>query len=386
MGKPSRFKHKKNMKPVSTLPRKTRREILNQRFPSGIRVDLSRGDYKNMALTIFGWMLYLASALMVSYAIQSMIITENIQQDVARNVINETKTWPDADVKDEYNAAKAYNDNNVTANHMKATGDAVNPDTGKRLEEEDEDYQKALNINGSGAMAVVRIPKISAEMTVYHGTTDNVLTAGVGHIYGTSLPIGEKGTVSAVSAHSGGVNGLFFTRLPELKAGDYIYINVLGEEQGYQVEFTKVVKPEKLGNEIDALTEKSQKDGESRIFASTCWPIGVNTDRWYLSAVRKEIPHPIPKSETQHDYRMLAALIATIVFVILVIIAIIVKLIRRHIRIKKELAELDAEELAKKNAGSDDNANNASDDGGEVNDTGANSDDIAFKSSSALQP
>ena len=169
----------KNNKPVSSLPRKTREQILNERFPSGLRVDISRHDWRNIILVIISWLLYIASAFMISYAIQQMILTDNIQKTVASNVINDTKTWPTADVKDQYYKAKAYNDN-MLANGVQAIGDAVDPTDGKRIEEKDTAYQDALNINGSGAMAVLNIPKISSEMTIYHGTTDDVLTAGVG--------------------------------------------------------------------------------------------------------------------------------------------------------------------------------------------------------------
>lgn len=305
------------------------------RFPRNIRRDAAHKDYLNIFLTIFGWLCYCVAAAMAAYAVYNIVNNENIQRSVATNIIKTTKTWPTADVKDDYDLAKAYNDNNILKNNMKATGDAVDPNDGQRLEVKDEAYQKALNLNDSGAMAVLRIPKISAEMAIYHGTTDDVLTAGVGHIYGTALPIGEKGTTSAISAHSGGVNGMFFTRLPQLKTGDFIYINVLGDEQGYQVEFTKVVNPDKLGNEINALTEKSKKDGKARIFASTCWPIGVNTDRWYLSAVKKSIPHPVPPSDTQKDTTMQAVYMALAVFILLVIIGIIFKVVRKYTTYRK---------------------------------------------------
>lgn len=195
--------------PVSSLPRKTRQEILNERFPSGFRMDVSRKDWKNLTLVIISWLLYIAAALMISYAIQSMILTENIQRSVAQNLTQTTKEWPAPDMKAFYDKAVAYNDS-IVSNGMHATGDAVDPTDGKRLEEKDTAYQEALNINNSGAMAVLHIPKISSEMTIYHGTTDDVLTAGVGHIYGSALPIGQKGTAAAISAHSGGVNGLFF--------------------------------------------------------------------------------------------------------------------------------------------------------------------------------
>ena len=323
-------------------PRRTRQQILNDRFPSGVRIDISRRDWRNLTLVIISWLLYVASAFMVSYAVQSMILTDNIQKSTARTVIDGTKSWPTPDIKAEYDAAKEYNDG-LSASGMRAMGDAVDPSDGKRLEEKDEAYQKALNINHSGAMAVLRIPKISSEMTVYHGTTDDVLTAGVGHIYGSALPIGEKGTTAAVSAHSGGVNGLFFTRLLELRKGDYMYLNVLGDEQGYEIEDIITVKPERLGNVINEYAEKSKKDNESRLFASTCTPPGVNTERLIVIGVRKSIPHPIPRSETQKDNHLFAATVALIMFVAFIVAAIIFRLIRRHVRIERELARLDAE-------------------------------------------
>lgn len=214
--------------PVSSLHRKTRQEILNERFPSGLRVDVSRKDWKNLALVIISWLLYVAAALMISYAVQSMILTENIQRSVAQNLTQATKEWPAPDMKAFYDKAVAYNDR-IVSNGMHATGDAVDPTDGKRLEEKDTAYQASLNINNSGAMAVLHIPKISSEMTIYHGTTDDVLTAGVGHIYGSALPIGQKGTAAAISAHSGGVNGLFFTRLPEIGKGDYTCISMFSD-------------------------------------------------------------------------------------------------------------------------------------------------------------
>lgn len=330
-------------KQVSSLPRKTREQILNERFPSGLRADISRHDWLNIILVIISWSLYIASALMISYAIQQMILTDNIQKTVANNVINATQSWPTDDVKAQYDKAKSYNDN-MLANGVQAMGDAVDPTDGKRIEDKDTAYQDSLNINGSGAMAVLRIPKISSEMTIYHGTTDDVLTAGVGHVYGSALPIGENGTTSAVSAHSGGVNGLFFTRLLEMRKGDFMYLNVLGDEQGYEVEDILVVQPEQLGDVINDYTLKSKQDNKARLFASTCTPPGVNTERLIVVGVRKSIPNPIPKSDTQKDNSLYAARIAITIFIVLIIIGIVFNLIRRHNRIKRELAQLDAED------------------------------------------
>lgn len=346
--------------PVSSLHRKTRQEILNERFPSGLRVDVSRKDWKNLALVIISWLLYVAAALMISYAVQSMILTENIQRSVAQNLTQATKEWPAPDMKAFYDKAVAYNDR-IVSNGMHATGDAVDPTDGKRLEEKDTAYQASLNINNSGAMAVLYIPKISSEMTIYHGTTDDVLTAGVGHIYGSALPIGQKGTAAAISAHSGGVNGLFFTRLPEIGKGDYMYLNVLGQEQGYQIEYVETVMPEELGDRIDYYQKLAKDTNKSLLLASTCFPIGINNQRRIVIGVKKSVPHPIPKSETQKDNTLLAATIALIVFIVLMIAGIAYRMLKRHYRIKHELAILDAEESARHDgidSNNDDNALN----------------------------
>lgn len=341
---------------VSSLPRKTRQEILNERFPSGFRVDVSRKDWKNLALVVISWLLYIAAALMISYAIQSMILTENIQRSVAQNLTQATKEWPAPDMKAFYDKAVAYNDR-IVSNGMHATGDAVDPTDGKRLEEKDTAYQESLNINNSGAMAVLHIPKISSEMTIYHGTTDDVLTAGVGHIYGSALPIGQKGTAAAISAHSGGVNGLFFTRLPEIGKGDYMYLNVLGQEQGYQIEYVETVMPSELGDRIDYYQKLAKDTNKSLLLASTCFPPGINNQRRIVVGVKKSIPHPIPKSETQKDNTLLAATIALIVFIVLMIAGIAYRMLKRHYRIKHELAMLDTEESAHHD-GIDSNNNN----------------------------
>lgn len=347
--------------PVSSLPRKTRQEILNERFPSGFRMDVSRKDWKNLTLVIISWLLYIAAALMISYAVQSMILTENIQRSVAQNLTQTTKEWPADSMKAFYDKAVAYNDS-IIANGMHATGDAVDPTDGKRLEEKDTAYQEALNINHSGAMAVLHIPKISSEMTIYHGTTDDVLTAGVGHIYGSALPIGQKGTAAAISAHSGGVNGLFFTRLPEIGKGDYMYLNVLGQEQGYQIEYVETVMPEELGDRIDYYQKLAKDTNKSFLLASTCFPPGINNQRRIVVGVKKSIPHPIPKSETQKDNTLLAATIALIVFIVLMIVGIAYRMLKRHYHIKRELAILDAEESALRDGidsnNNDDNAIN----------------------------
>lgn len=146
----------------------------------------------------------------------------------------------------------------------------------------------------------------------------------MGHVYGTSFPIGQKGTMSAIAAHSGGVNGLFFTRLHELSVGDTFYIDILGKEDGYKIDTVKVVTPEQVGKTI-----LHTKPNEARVTMITCTPIGINTHRLIVSGVKKEVPNEIPPSWTVKDNTLNATIIAITVFLGFIILAIVYKVVKK---------------------------------------------------------
>ncbi len=143
----------------------------------------------------------------------------------------------------------------------------------------EEEYASLLDLNGNGVMGSVEIPKIDINLPIYHGTTEEVLQLGAGHLEGTSLPIGGADTHASISAHRGLPMKKMFTNLDQLEAGDVFYLHVLGETLAYQVEQTETVLPD----QVDAL---AIVPGEDRVTLITCTPYGINTHRIYVHGVR----------------------------------------------------------------------------------------------------
>lgn len=144
-----------------------------------------------------------------------------------------------------------------------------------------ENYTEVLNISEDGAMAYIEIPKISVHLPIYHGTSDEVLQKGVGHIQSTSIPIGGESTHSVLTGHTGLPSAELFTRLDELEIGDIFYIHVLNDILTYKIYETKVILPDN----IDELQITSGKD---LITLVTCTPYGINTHRLLVKAERSE--------------------------------------------------------------------------------------------------
>lgn len=317
-----------------------RKKLLNERFPSGFRKDIASRNVTNLILSVFGTLCYCVAAFMIAYSIQQIVNNERIQQGLSHEVTQYIKTSPRKDEQERVALAKRYNSKIPS---ITVRGDVINPETGQYYENEDKDYQKALNINGSGAIGVVRIPKISVEQTLYHGTLSDTLSMGIGHVYGTALPIGEPSTLSSIAAHSGGVLHLMFSRLPELQVGDYIYMDVLEEETGYQIIAREIVNPEDMAARTTFYEKKAKKEHTGLLWLNCCYPIGVNTQRFVVVAQKKSIPKPIPPSYTQEDVNMKFAYVGVIVFIILMIIYVLYKVVYRQIKVHKRLKEIDRE-------------------------------------------
>ena len=144
-----------------------------------------------------------------------------------------------------------------------------------------ENYTEVLNLAKDGVMAYIEIPKISVYLPIYHGTSNEVLEKGVGHIQSTSIPIGGISTHSVLTGHTGLPSAELFTRLDELVVGDIFYIHVLNEVLTYKIYETKVILPD----EIDELQITSGRDLVTLV---TCTPYGVNTHRLLVKAERTE--------------------------------------------------------------------------------------------------
>ena len=142
-------------------------------------------------------------------------------------------------------------------------------------------YYDALKIEGASIIGYVKIDKIGVELPVYHGTSDTVLNRGVGHLEGSSLPVGGESTHSVMSAHRGLPSAKLFTDLDRLEPGDTFQITVLDQVLTYQVDQVKVITP----REIDDLQIVEGKD-YCTLF--TCTPYGINTHRLLVRGIRIE--------------------------------------------------------------------------------------------------
>ena len=142
-----------------------------------------------------------------------------------------------------------------------------------------EDYNSQLNIGADGIMGYVEIPKISVNLPIYHGTGNDSLDRGVGHLLGSSLPVGGEDTHCILTGHSGLASQKMFTDLEQLEVTDVFYLNVLGEILAYQVEEINTVLP----HDTSLLGISS---GEDYCTLVTCTPYGVNTHRLLIRGTR----------------------------------------------------------------------------------------------------
>lgn len=155
----------------------------------------------------------------------------------------------------------------------------TDPFQSKQVREENIDYKKILNINDSGIMGYLRIPCIGVELPIYHGTSEEVLEHGIGHLPASSVPIGGKGTHSVLTGHTGLSSARLFTDLTQMKKGNLFFIKVLDRELVYRVDQITVVKPE------DTRRLQIIKD-EDHVTLVTCTPYGVNDHRLLVRGVR----------------------------------------------------------------------------------------------------
>lgn len=139
-------------------------------------------------------------------------------------------------------------------------------------EEDRAEYKRELDIEGTGVMGYIRIPKIDIMLPIYHGTEENVLQTSIGHLEGSSLPVGGESTHCLLSGHRGLPSARLFTDLDKLKEGDTFTLTVLNETLTYEVDHIWIVEPEDL-------THLAIEEGQDLCTLITCTPYGINTHR-----------------------------------------------------------------------------------------------------------
>lgn len=143
------------------------------------------------------------------------------------------------------------------------------------------EYFSVLNVGKNGMMGYISIPKIGVKIPIYHGTSSDILQKGVGHLEGSSIPVGGESTHAVLSAHRGLPSSRLFTDLDQLKVGDTFYIHILDEVLAYRVNQVLVVEP----SEINFLQIVKGKDYVTLV---TCTPYAINTHRLLVRGERIE--------------------------------------------------------------------------------------------------
>lgn len=204
------------------------------------------------------------------------------------------------------------------------------PDRFYPTEEEIDRYERLLNVAGSGVMGYVEIPSIQVLLPIYHGVDEAVLQTAIGHIEGTSLPVGGESTHCVISGHRGLPSAKLFTDLDQLDLGDTFRLRILDEVLTYEVDQIRIVEP-------DDLSLLEIEPGEDLCTLVTCTPYGVNSHRLLVRGRRvvegsASDQIRITADAVQIDTLVVASVVAIPILLILSLLAL---LPLRHLRRRK---------------------------------------------------
>ena len=176
----------------------------------------------------------------------------------------------DEDFSQEWQNAQAFNET-ISGNNVFA--DVFGE---KSKDSENSEYNRVLNMNNDGIMGYISIPEINIKLAIYHGTSDDVLQTGVGHINGSKLPIGGESTHCVLAAHRGLPSAELFTDIDQLQTGDKFYLHILDKVLAYEVD------------QILPMVDKDDHQTLQNALSITCTPYGVNSHRLIVRGHRVE--------------------------------------------------------------------------------------------------
>lgn len=189
----------------------------------------------------------------------------------------------------------------------------------------DKEYKSLLNMDDEGMIGYIVIDKIGAQMPIYHGTAESVLSNGIGHLEGSSLPLGGIGTHCVLTGHRGVPSSELFTNLDKVEIGDLFTITVLDEVLTYEVDHISIVEP-------NDDTQLVINENEDLVTLFTCTPYAVNTHRLLVRGTRietKSSAHSITADAVLVDSNIVAVFIAIPIILIFVATILIKKIIVR---------------------------------------------------------
>jgi len=253
-----------------------------QAAPSGKsgRKTLRRVLTRILVITAFA-LIFLTGICVLLYPAMSNYINEKNHSRVIDSYEDNLKDLTPADYSACWAAARAYNER--LASSGQEIRDAFSTQKKDTSGDHSGEYWNLLNVNGDGVMGFITIDKVNIKLPVYHGTGEEVLAEGVGHIEGTSLPVGGETTHAVLSAHTGLPSAELFTNVDQLKEGDTFQLHILDQVLTYQIDQILTVLPD----EVNSLELVSGKDYVTLV---TCTPYGINDHRLLIRGTRVETP------------------------------------------------------------------------------------------------
>lgn len=235
--------------------------------------------------SIIAGILFVLFLLLTLYPLIGQTVNLRYQSEVYADYHREIRSQDQSALDEVRSEAMAYN-----ATLVSGASDAF---TDEMLRAAQTDYLDLLNVTESGIMGYVDIPAIEANLPIYHGTGKDSLNAGLGHLLGTSLPVGGSSTHCVLSGHTGMASQKMLTDLDRLRAGDRFYLEVLGETLTYEVDSIHVVLP----HDTSFLNIIPKED---HVTLLTCTPYGVNSHRLLVRGTRV-LDLPESPGETSSD-------------------------------------------------------------------------------------
>lgn len=339
---------RKRLENINSLKRRKKKFYKTYSKRKKRRINLRDGfDFKRICISLA---IFIFGLIIFSYPIVSSYLSEKNQASVIQDYEESIKSYDEEYYEQELQKAIEYNES--------LAGDPVRDpfvfNSGYALPE---NYTSVLDING--VMGYINIPKINVRLPIYHGSSEETLSKGVGHIESTSLPIGGNSSHAVLTGHRGLPNAKLFTDLNLLKAGDHFYISFLNQTIAYKVIQIKTIKPDDLKD----LVIEADKD---YITLVTCTPYGINTHRLIVRGERTEyipekIEHEAPRFIYQvrsNSYQIVGIIIGLVILVIGCVIFGFFKSnqnkklkkeeMARKIKLEKELQEKKKKEAKKK--------------------------------------
>ena len=217
---------------------------------------------------ILAVVLLIMALCIIAYPWISNYLNDKYQSLILTEYEKEVELLDEAEIQEAVQAARAYNENLSPVRYDR-----------EAIEAAAVSYEELLNLHGSGLIGYVEIPKIDVNLPIYHGTSEEVLQAGIGHLMGSSFPVGGNGSHAVLTGHSGVAGKRLFSDLDQLAPGDMFFLHVLGDTLAYQVVAIKTVLP----YETDLLLADPDQDLCTLV---TCTPYGVNSHRLLVRGSR----------------------------------------------------------------------------------------------------